>query len=1137
MAFDAGTIIAHLDVDDDDANRKLDRVEQRVRDLEGREIKLKVRVADSDINQARRDFERMDRNITNDAHRRGGLLSLLMGGRDGRGSSFGRTMSNLLSTSPGGSNQGHLGRLFGAAGPGFGPLGARGALIASAIPLAGATLPALAGVGAVGGVGAIGAGVIGLGAKALIGTKKDPGALYQPAQQLAESLKDTFTKAAQPMLAPLRQAFGQIPGMLRSLLPELKSLFAGAATLIQPLLHGLMDIARDVLPGLAAAFRAVAPSIRPLLDGVGGLVKGLLPGLVSLLKAAHPAIVVFAQILGTLGRDLGQMFRILGPAMQASARVLKAIFDVIGGLLPVIARLADVFAKALAPVIGAFATAIRALQPALIIVGRVLAQLAGAVLKDLSAALIAVARLVAGIAPSLAILGRILGQVFDTLESSGLFGALAAALEKLAAPLAQLINLLVRQMMPVLPIIITLFVQLSGILIQLLAAGLGTIISLITTLLKHMPFLVPLITAITAVWLAWDLVMAANPIGLIIIAIVALIGAITLLATHWHRVWTDVKNWAEDAWKFLTHGWGQWLIPGLTLVRLAVQFLRDHWKQAWDAIKGAGLAAWHFIHDDIFSPLANFMTKTLPGAFRTSVSYIGKAWDGLRNAVKTPVKFVIGTVLDGLIGTFDWITSHMGLGSPIRKVDVSGWQTGGRIPGYGGGDRNLALLEGGEAVVSKETSSAHARELASWGVPGFQTGGRIGQHPIGASQARTGLDPTKFHGTTAPLAKVGDIGKILAAIATANTKALSNAISDLIPHGVGGASADLAAVLTKAPAMLLADAVHWLISHGGGEGLGGRGPEIAKYAMSFAGKIPYTWGGTSLSGCDCSGFTGAIYHHFGIHAPRTSEAQGAWVKKSGAVTGGLAFYHSPPGGPDPGHVALVGFNGNVISQGGGMGPQIQPLRSMPLLFTGVPPGGAGFGPGNLRGLESIWTGAGGSPSSAHIAAAIGMAESGGREVKQAGQPPGLTGWGIWQITPTSGIWNNGRFGNLLNDSNNARAAVYLWRQAGGFSPWATYNSGAYQQFMDGGGWLSPGPNMIMNATRRGEAVLTPSQSRAFIALSEAAESFARGPGQAGGGLMRDIYLQLPEGTTVAQALREISWLLRTSSQQGYTGVR
>jgi cell wall-associated NlpC family hydrolase len=1267
VAFDAGTIVAHLDLDDDAFARKLRADVAKIEEFEKRshEIKLRPEVDQAGVSGARRAMEQADRRMTEDAHRRGGLLSLLMGGRGAAGGA--------------GGQGGIFKRLMGAAGPSLNnlsPLGVKGSLIAAGVPLALGALPALAAPLLAGGVGLGGVGVAGLlgmqAAKPALGLAQ---AQSQAQARLAAASTPAQRQAAQQQLAQINQQAAQlspalhsvftditgfqkwwqgftkslapaivgpvhlITSTIESLGPLIKQVFGGAMTLVAPFIRGLGDIARMVLPQLNQAFRAAAPLMRPLLDGLGRLVAGVLPGLVSLLRAARPAITVFSQILGTLGRDIGGMLKDFAPVLRSSAVIFKALMDVVSALFPTIGRLAAIFAKALAPVFVLFAGVIKSLLPFLVLLGKILAGFAAAVMGDLVGALGALATLLKDLSPSFTILAKVMGQVFRILENSGLFGVLANALEQTAGPLAKLVNSLVVGLAPILPMIISLLAQMLTILAGGLGAALGAVATALADIVNATPpgvlqaialgllaiaagakamqiakglvqtykevrqALVLLTynskvvaaeqaaawvksTAIqvaqwvkqtavqgaqlakqwalnaanavktaaiwvaqTAVWVAQNAIriavataafIAENAATLGIIAGIALlVAAIIYLATHWRQVWGVIKRVAEDVWNFLTHGWGQYIILPLFAIRKAVEFVRDHWKQAWADMKRLGQLFWQWMWTDFGAKILNFMTRTLPNAFKTAVSYIGKAWDNIRNAVKTPVKFVIGTVLDGLIGAFDWITSHMGLGSPIKKVDVSGWQTGGRIPGYGGGDRHLSLLEGGEAVVSKETTAAHAADLSAWGVPGFQHGGRIGQHPIGASQARTGLDPSTFHGTTSPVFhKIGDIGKIMAAIATANSKALTNAVFDLFPHGVSTATADLARVLTRAPAMLLHDAVSWLISHGGGEGLGGRGPDIARYAMSFAGKIPYIWGGTSLSGCDCSGFTGAIYHHFGIHAPRTSEAQGQWVKRSSAVTGGLAFYNSPAGGPPPGHVAIVGFNGNVISQGGGLGPQIQGLRSMPLMFTGVPPGGAGFGPGNIGGLESIWTGAGGAGGqTAHIAAAIAMAESGGREVKQQGQPPGLTGWGLWQITPTSGIWNNGRFGNLLNDSNNARAAVYLWRQAGSsFSPWATYNSGAYQQFMDSGGWLSPGPNLVLNQTRRGEAVLTPGQSRAFIALSEAAEEFARGRGTAGGPMMRDVHLTLPEGTTVAAALREIGWHLRVTRQQGYSGV-
>ena len=102
------------------------------------------------------------------------------------------------------------------------------------------------------------------------------------------------------------------------------------------------------------------------------------------------------------------------------------------------------------------------------------------------------------------------------------------------------------------------------------------------------------------------------------------------------------------------------------------------------------------------------------------------------------------------------------------------------------------------------------------------------------------------------------------------------------------------------------------------------------------------------------------------------------------------------------------------------------------LASGGDSGDGGLGTGSTggtmspRAIGALWIKNGGDPSIAPIMAAIAMRESGDQpSIVQQGQPPGLTGYGLWQITPTSGIWQNGKFGNLLNADNNAKAAVYL----------------------------------------------------------------------------------------------------------------
>jgi lysozyme-like protein len=101
-------------------------------------------------------------------------------------------------------------------------------------------------------------------------------------------------------------------------------------------------------------------------------------------------------------------------------------------------------------------------------------------------------------------------------------------------------------------------------------------------------------------------------------------------------------------------------------------------------------------------------------------------------------------------------------------------------------------------------------------------------------------------------------------------------------------------------------------------------------------------------------------------------------------------------------------------------------------------------------LESYWEQGGGSSVTAPIAAAIAMAESSGENVEQQGQPYATTGWGLWQITPGNSEPQYGTDADLLNPVNNAKAAVAKWKAAGNsFTPWTTFTSGKYLQFLQG----------------------------------------------------------------------------------------
>lgn len=77
----------------------------------------------------------------------------------------------------------------------------------------------------------------------------------------------------------------------------------------------------------------------------------------------------------------------------------------------------------------------------------------------------------------------------------------------------------------------------------------------------------------------------------------------------------------------------------------------------------------------------------------------------------------------------------------------------------------------------------------------------------------------------------------------------------------------------------------------------------------------YVYGAAGPSTFDCSGLVQWAAHQLGITAPRTSEAQWAWVQKiskSQLQPGDLVFSQWPGDNASPGHVQVYVGGGNVI---------------------------------------------------------------------------------------------------------------------------------------------------------------------------------------------------------------------------------
>lgn len=93
-------------------------------------------------------------------------------------------------------------------------------------------------------------------------------------------------------------------------------------------------------------------------------------------------------------------------------------------------------------------------------------------------------------------------------------------------------------------------------------------------------------------------------------------------------------------------------------------------------------------------------------------------------------------------------------------------------------------------------------------------------------------------------------------------------------------------------------------------------------------------------------------------------------------------------------------------------------------------------------LKQLWIQNGGNPLVADIAAAVAMAESGGRsDAINSSNSDGSTDRGLWQINSVHGKLST------TDPIANVKAAIQISNNGKNWTPWVTFVSGAYKKFL------------------------------------------------------------------------------------------
>lgn len=200
--------------------------------------------------------------------------------------------------------------------------------------------------------------------------------------------------------------------------------------------------------------------------------------------------------------------------------------------------------------------------------------------------------------------------------------------------------------------------------------------------------------AAAAQWL-WNAALDANPIGIVVIAIAALVVGVIYCYTHFQTfrdivkdVWTVVRDIITAVWNYTIRVIFDAITGGLQSLNNWFHIFGDVVNVVWQGLK------------IIFDAMTGNWQGVV-AAFNSGMNSLQDIWNRLINIAKVPVNFLIDVVYNhGIVPVWNDIAGLFGLGTlpPIALL-----AEGGVLPGYAPGrDTVPAMLSAGEGVLVPE---------------------------------------------------------------------------------------------------------------------------------------------------------------------------------------------------------------------------------------------------------------------------------------------------------------------------------------------------------------------------------------------------------------------------------------------------
>jgi hypothetical protein len=334
--------------------------------------------------------------------------------------------------------------------------------------------------------------------------------------------------------------------------------------------------------------------------------------------------------------------------------------------------------------------------------------------------------------------------------------------------------------------------------------------------------------------LALNLVMSANPIALVVIAIAALVAAVVIAykrSDTFKRIVDAAFKGVAAAGKFM---WDKVLKPtfsflgkGLGLLGAGFKTWLGIAKSVWSGVSGAVGAGW--------TKISGFFNRIKQGmglvgkAFGAGANAIRSAWSKVQDYTKKPINFVIGTVYNrGIVGLWNKVMGWLHLPGSLKLNTLPQLASGGPMPVRPGVfNKPTAIVGEGNSnypeYVIPTDPKYRGRAQALWQAAGgnlqmLQLGGIIGSVKKAAS-------------------KVVNIGKDALELITNPGAVWDRLVKQFVPNSEGLRDAPWGTAAAEIPKLILNKARSYALSlfKAFGSSYGGDGQGVVKAALKYIG--------------------------------------------------------------------------------------------------------------------------------------------------------------------------------------------------------------------------------------------------------------------------------------------------------------